>query len=898
MNIWRISELGFARIRFCIRAREALVKTLFLLTIAGALLAAPQPPAFRLPSGAVPAHFKLDLTLDPAKDTFSGVVTVDLKVRQSTNVIWFNASRLSVSAATLEQGGAKLAAKILPGGDDFVGFEFDSPLGVGDARLRIEYTGQVNLKSSAGVFLSKRNEDRYLFTQFEAIDARSAFPCFDEPAYKVPWQLTLHIPASLVAVSNTPVESETSEGAMKRVVFRETPPLPSYLIAFGVGPLEFVDGGKACRNKIPVRIVVPRGDAPRAKYAAQVTAEILTKLEEYFDIPYPFEKADQLAIPLSFGGAMENPGLVTYDAGIILAPPQGDDTLQRQRGYAWVAAHELAHQWFGDLVTMAWWNDTWLNESFATFVEQKLVSTWKPEWDTRVDDQGSRTFAMWLDRLATARRIDQPVLAKTDIASAFDGITYQKGAAVLTMTEQSMGEDKFRMAVRFYLLHHARSNGTLQDFLDALGEASGPRVPASFRTFLQQAGTPEISMQLKCEGGAARIEMQQQRFLPFGSTAAEVQSWKIPVSVAYQNGDGRLTESINVDSATSSLALKSQGCPAWFLGNAGETGYYYTRYEGPALQALVENRSQLSLAERAGLFGELDNMAKAGNLPLSQGLKLAVTLKDEPNRQIVDAAIDLASVRIEFLPENLRPKYAAYVRNTFGARARKLGWIPKPGESEDERLLRPRLVGFVAHDGEDPELIAAAKELAEKWLATRQALPAETISGIFNTAARNGDASLYDKILAAAKAEKDEFFLETLIRALGSFPTKELVLRNMKLLMDGTFDMRMSASLLFGPLSTPAVAGIPLEFVESNYDAIVTKLPSSAGFDFAAFLPETARLGCSAEQARAAQDFFGPRMAKVNGGPRNLAQLLESIRLCEARKKIQQPDLVQYFQGL
>lgn len=873
------------------------MKTLLLLTIAGALFAAPQPPSFRLPSDAVPVRYQLDLTLDPAKDTFSGVVTLDLKVRQATTVVWLNASHLNVGAGTLEQNGSKLTAQVVPGGDDFIGFEFDHPLALGDARLRVEYTGQVNLKSSAGIFLSKRNDDRYLFTQFEAIDARGAFPCFDEPAYKVPWQLTLHIPASQVAVSNTPVETENPEGAMKRVVFQQTPPLPSYLIAFGVGPLEFVDGGTACRNKVPVRIVVPRGDAPRAKYAAQVTAQILTKLEEYFDIPYPFEKADQLAIPLSFGGAMENPGLVTYDAGIILAPPQGADTLQRQRGYAMTAAHELAHQWFGDLVTMAWWNDTWLNEAFATFMEQKIVSTWKPEWETKVDDQGSKIYAMWLDRLATARRIDQPVQAKTDIASAFDGITYQKGAAVLTMTESSMGVEKFRQAARFYLLHHARANGTAQDFLDALGEAAGPRVPASFRTFLEQAGAPEIVMQLKCEGSAARIEMQQQRFLPLGSTGAEPQTWKVPVCVAYPSGDGRQTDCTTLETATGVLALKSQGCPAWFLGNAGEAGYYYTHYDGPALQTLVQNRSQLSLAERAGLFGELDNVARAGILPLSVGLQLAVMLKDEPKRQIMDAALQFAAVRIDFLPENLRPKYADYVRDNFGARARKLGWIPKPGESEDDRLLRPSLVGFVARDGEDPELIAGARELAAKWLATRQPLPAEMFYEVFNVAARNGDAALYEKILASAKAEKDEFFLQALIGALGSFRTKELALRDMSLLMDGTFDMRLSASLLFGPLSTPELAGIPLDFVKSNYDAIVAKLPSAAGFDYAAVLPQTAGRSCSADEARDVQDFFGPRMAKVNGGPRNLAELLEAIRLCEARKKVQQPDLVQFFQA-
>jgi alanyl aminopeptidase len=873
------------------------MKSLFLLTLAGTLLAAPQPPALRLPADVVPSSYKLDLTLDPAKTEFTGAVAIELKVRKATGIVWLNQNGLTVSAATAEQAGDRRSVKIVPGGDDFVGFEFDRPLAVGAARLRVEFAGKVNLKSAAGVFLSKRNDDRYLYTQFEPIDARSAFPCFDEPGFKVPWQVSLHVPAGQIAVSNTPVESERVEGAVKHVVFRPTVPLPSYLIAFGVGPFEFVDAGKAGRNKVPVRIVVPRGDGPRAKYAAEVTAEIITRLEAYFDIPYPFEKADQLSVPLSFGGAMENPGLVTYDASIILAPPQGEDTPQRQREYALVAAHELAHQWFGDLVTMAWWNDTWLNESFATFMEQRLIASWKPEWQTKVDDQGSRTYAMWLDRLTTARRIDQPIEAKSDIASAFDGITYQKGGAVLNMFEHSMGAEKFRQAARFYLNKHAHANGTAQDFLEALGEMGGPKVPASFRTFLQQAGAPEVHMALKCDGASPRIEMEQERFLPLGSTEADGHSWQVPVCVAYDNGGKRATECTTLDAKTGTLALKSKGCPAWFLGNADEAGYYYTRYEGPVLMELVKNRTNLTLAEQAGLFGELDNVMRAGRLPVSIGLDLAAQLKDEPKRQIAESAVQFAGVRVSFLPANLRPKYQQYVRDNFGARARKLGWLHKDGESEDDRLLRPDLVGFVARDGEDPELIASARELADKWLDTREALPADVFHSIFNVAARNGDAALYEKILKVARPEKDEFFLQALVGALGSFRNKDLVERNLKLFLDGTFDVRLETSLVFGAQSTPELARLPLEFVKANYDAVVAALPTAAGNDYAAMLPQTAGFACSAEEAREVQEFFGPKMVKVNGGPRNLAQLLESIKLCEARKTTQQPELIRYFEG-
>jgi len=396
--------------------------------LAGVLgMAAPQPPALRLGNDVQPEQMWLDLTLTPGKTEFSGKVEADLRINSEVDHFWLNAAELTVSDAKLVENGKTLKAQILPGGQDFVGFQFPSTLQPGKAHLSVSFTGKVNLRSSEGIFASKRDQDNYLFTQFEAIDARRAFPCFDEPSFKIPWRVTLHVPQDDVAVGNTLVEKETLEsGGMKAVRFTQTKPLPSYLIAFGVGPLEFVDAGTAGTRHVPVRIVVPRGDTARAKYAASVSAEILTREEKYFGIAYPYDKADQLAIPLSFGGAMENPGLVTYDADIILSPP-GEDTVRHQRMYAGVAAHELAHQWTGDMVTMKWWNDVWLNESFATWMAAKLLSEWKPEWHTRAQDEHARLYAINADTKTSARRINQPVESKSDIANAFDGITYQKG---------------------------------------------------------------------------------------------------------------------------------------------------------------------------------------------------------------------------------------------------------------------------------------------------------------------------------------------------------------------------------------------------------------------------------------------------------------------------------------
>jgi alanyl aminopeptidase len=538
---------------------------------------------------------EVTLSLDPDRDTFTGSVTVELQVLNPVDHFWLNATELTVGKAQIEQNSASVAAQIIPGGEDFIGFAVDKPLKTGPARITLAYSGKVNQKSSAGIFRSERDKDRYLFTQFEPLDARRAFPCFDEPGFKIPWRLTLRVPSNVVAVSNTNVESETREAeGTKLVRFRETKPLPSYLIAFGVGPLEFVDGGKAGSRQIPVRIIVPRGDKERAKYAASISAEILTRLENYFGIPYPYDKSDQLAIPLSFGGAMENPGLVTYDSTIVLSPP-GADTLTRQRRYAEIAAHELAHQWFGDMVTMSWWNDVWLNESFATWMSAKLIADWKPEWETRTEDQSARLSAVAADTNASARRINQPAESKSDVGNAFDSITYQKGGSVLAMFENAIGPDRFKQAVHNYLTAHLFGNARAEDFLSAIGQSSSPEYSDAFSTFLNQNGVPQIKLDLRCNDHAdAEIQLDQMRLSPVGSSADAAAVWSIPVCFSYSYGKGRQQMCQLLKTRNTSVKLKRQGCPTWVLGNSGQLGYYETVYPANLLAQLVTHRHELT----------------------------------------------------------------------------------------------------------------------------------------------------------------------------------------------------------------------------------------------------------------------------------------------------------------
>ena len=704
--------------------------------------AADQPPTLKLPETVAPTSYRASLTLDPAKDDFRGIIDIQLNVKQPVQTLWLNANKLAVQDASVTAGGKTYPAKAVPSGDDFLGLQFDSSIPAGPAVAHVTYTGVIRHGASAGVFAMKDAGSDYIFTQFESTDARDAFPCFDEPSYKVPWQLLLQIPSSAEAVSNTPAMAVTIVGGIKNIVFKQTKPLPSYLVAFAVGPFEFVDAGAAGKNHAPVRIVTPKGKANEAKYAAEVTATILTRLEDYFGVPFPYEKSDQVAIPVTFGfGAMENAGMVTYAQTLILAKPE-TDTTNRQRGYASVAAHELAHQWFGDLVTTAWWNDIWLNEAFATWTEQKIVAEWKPEWETRVGDVDSKLGAEREDSLISARKIRQEIKSKDDISNAFDGITYQKGAAVIGMFESWMGPEDFRKGVQSYVKQYAFRNASAPDFLDSLSSASKKNVTQAFSTFLNQAGVPLVSLALDCKQGSPTLHVTQQRFVPLGSEGSKDQIWSIPVCVRYGSGDSGQSECTLITQASSDWALKSKSCPTWVEANDKAVGYYRVDYQGGLLAALasgdVEHR--LSAPERVDFMGNAESLSTAGKLPEADALGLVETFHSDPERYVVERALSLAlAPRAHLVSEQLEPNYRRFLLRNFQARAHQLGWTPQPGESDDVKLLRPALLSAVATYGGDQELADQARALAQKWFVDHKSIDPNMLSSILGTAAFNGD---------------------------------------------------------------------------------------------------------------------------------------------------------------
>ena len=851
----------------------------------------PQPPTFRLPTFALPVDYELHLILAPDQDTFTGTVDINLSIQQPTSVLWLNADKITIRKATLSAAGEALTAKILPQPENLVGFSFAHAVGAGPAKLSIAYQGEISRKDMQGIFQVKDGDRWYIYSQFEDISARRALPCFDEPGYKVPWQVTLTVPNDDGAFSNTPVIAESKDGnGTKTVKFAETKPLPSYLVAVAVGPLQIVDAGLAGAKRTPVRIIVPRGRGAEAEYVAQITPEIVNLLEKYFGLPYPYEKLDEAAIPLA-GYAMEHPGLVTYGAGFFLLNPD-QATVGAKRLVTSIIAHELSHQWFGDLVTTAWWDDTWLNEGFASWMANKIVTECCPAWKMGIDELNGYQEAMETDELVSARKVRQPINSNHDIANAFDEITYNKGSAILNMFESYMGADKFRQGIRRYLLKYSWGNATSADFLSSLS-GDDPALAKAFSTFLDQAGVPLLTARLKCQSGAAQLELSQQRFVPRGSQAAPDQLWNIPVCVNYPGGAGEARQCTLMKAKTASLTLSpAQGCPAWTYANAGEAGYYRVLYAPGDLAALLKSEPALSEIEQVGLIGDIAALTK-GYLPLGEAMAVVPRFANQPSWAAVTKTLAVAGgLGDHLVPAELKPQYHRYLSDLYKPRALALGWKDRADEGTDDRLLRPVLVNVMSNQAEDPAFIAAAQKLALAWLDDPKAVDRDLWEVVLNTAAGHGDQALFHRLHARAKAETDENLQEQLLVAMGSFRDPAIIKGALALILSEEFDIRQSLSILFAS-SSDEIRDVKYAWLKENWDALIVKMPTDDG----ASTPFIAEDYCDAQRREDAKSFFTGRATKFAGGPRNLDEVLERISLCIANQQANQASVVEFLKG-
>ncbi len=853
------------------------LSTLALLLATPAALAADAatspavaPPAFRLPAGARPTHYAVTLTVIPGEASVAGEIAIDVELDRPHAVLWLNADALDVKHAAAELPGTRVT--VLGGHEQFVGIAFEPPLPAGSHQVTLAFEAGQSTNSTRGIFALQDGDAWYVMTQFETTYARRAFPCFDEPGYKAPWQLTLRVPQGSRALSNTRVLSETpGDDGLTTVRFAPTRPLSSYLVAFAVGPWESVDLGSV--GGTPTRIVVPRGRIADTGFVARAYPELFARLESWFGTPYPYDKLDHIAIPLSVSFAMENAGLITYGAAGFLARPDAL-TPRYRRGAANVGAHEIAHQWFGNLVTTAWWDDIWLNEAFATWIAEKIVNQWQPDYDRGAARIDERATAIDADALTSARQIREPVNSRSDIFNAFDRITYQKGATVIGMFEGWMGEEPFRRGVRGYLDARRDGSATADDFLAALTQASRLPVAGAFETFLNQNGVPQVEVRLQCAAGGNRLALTQRRLALFGAPAAAAQRWQIPVCVRYGSGASSQQACTLMTEATATLPLPG-GCPAFAFANAGGRGYYVPDYRGDLLSRLANHRDALTAPEYASLLHDLEALARAGAASPAQVMQWARRGAASRDRHVVLAAIDLTEFAGNTLVADAdRPEFSRFVRRVFGPQARALGFAPRAGDSDDAQLLRRSLLRLVAP--EDPQLAGEARRLARAWLADRKAVDPGVVDVVLMTAGRTGDAAMFDALAAEAKATSDRLDRRNLTMALFAFTDPALAQKGMALLLDPGFDVRESwTALRYGFAWNPARRATS-DYIMANFDALAQTVSRDAPGSW----PHYASGLCSAQDAAALTAFWKNRTKDYAGAQRQLAQALESIGLC------------------
>ncbi|MGB8339844.1 MAG: M1 family metallopeptidase [Burkholderiales bacterium] len=854
------------------------------------------PPALRLGDAVTPLNYVARLVVDPARDDFDGEISIDLRINKPAKTIWLNATEIKISSAKIELASlaTSIALKAIAGGDDFIGLQADSELPAGNAKITIQYRGKLEPLATYGLFKQKSGNDLYVVSQFEAYDARRAFPCFDEPGWKTPWQITLDVPAPLVAVSNTPQLAEAKlPNNGKRLSFAPTPPLPAYLIAMAIGPFDVVDGGTAGMKKTPLRYLTPKGRGAEARYARENTPRILELLENYFGTAYPYEKLDSVTIPQTVGfGAMENVGMITYAGQLLLAKPHEESDNFRQT-YASVAAHEISHQWFGNLVTMKWWDDVWLNEAFATWLgSNKITYQFNPEWDDGWSRAQQRERAIDSDRLASTRRVRNPADKKDDIWAAFDSITYQKGGAVLEMFEASMKPERFREGVRLHMKNHANSNATMEDFVGALSAASGEKsLVAAFSGFIEQPGVPLIDVKLDCTA-APTLVLQQSRLKPVGSKVEAKETWNTPACFSFSENGKVQQQCGDVPNGTSRMALNTaKACPDWAMGNAQGVGYYVTRYDAAMQARLKQHALNLPAPEAIAMLSDAVLLTESGLQSAHDALALGAAQLGHKDSVVQQVALELLkSVRAEWLSPAQRQTYAQIMREQVVPQATRLTWLDQRGDSERVRRLRETALPLATDLGEDSNLRSQATALARAWLSKRDAVPAGMVDAVLNTAGAFANVSLFEAMEQQLLTIEDSGDRHKLLTALAHVRDPVLHERALALALNDKVNGREAENFLLEALrKNPSRAAslhkdhyraASFAYIRKNFDALATKVPQHR---VAQFMLGLERM-CSSSERDSFVDFFSTRNSKYEGGPLIYTQSLEKIELCIAAR--------------
>jgi len=794
-------------------------------------MSAEKPFAFattpgKLPKEVVPTGYSIRIVPDIDKLTFSGTETVKLSAHSPVHRLVLNALELKITGASLD-GKALLESAIrIDEKTELLTLELPSQLAAGDHTLALSFSGKIN-QQGQGLFYARYQEQGsgtkkiMLGTQFEATDARRLFPCWDEPVFRARFQLTAVIPENWFAVSNMPIESERKIARGKEVRFAATPSMSSYLNVFVAGELDLIESQS---GPTQIRVITTKGKAEMGRYALEATAQILKYYNDYFGVPYPLPKLDQIALPGGFGGAMENWGGITYYEAALLFDPKNSSAETKQNIYE-VLAHEMAHQWFGDLVTMAWWDNLWLNEGFASWMGTKCTAHFNPQWEVWLRRNLPRDptrrvgitkeQAMEGDARSTTHPIQQPIATEAEANSAFDDITYKKGQSFLRMLESFLGQDVFRDGIRQYMATHKFSNSTTADLWNALSESSGQPIAEIAAGWTEQPGFPVVKVK-RGEGG--KVSLTQERFTINFRNAPPLE-WKIPLTYSIDVGQAPVSvlmtgKSAHLQNIPADRALKL---------NVKGAGNYRVEYDEPSWNLLLRTLPQMGVEDRVDLLSDAWALVQANRASVSRYFELVDKLPSSTElaeREQIINVLDFINRLLIGRPE--REKFQAYARSILRPTFDALGWDPKASEPATAGNLRASLINALG-DLNDQEIIAGCRERFKRYLTNPQSLQPDLRPPVLAVVGRYADEATWNQLhelgLKTTSTEEKQNYYDALAGAID--PT--LVKKTLPIALTDELPTSRAIFLVSRVARESDHPDIAWDFAKANMKALLTK---------------------------------------------------------------------------
>ncbi|KAK6166547.1 hypothetical protein SNE40_023207 [Patella caerulea] len=845
----------------------------------------PEKKAFaRLPGSVIPSNYNIKLKPNLQTFTFEGDETITVDVKSATNTILINSVEIAIQSATFQaQGSSDISTGEISFNeeDEKVTFKFPAPLPVGKGELKIKFTGILNDKMK-GFYRSKYTtpdgkEQFAAVTQFEATDARRAFPCWDEPAVKATFDVTLVVPKQKVALSNMPVISSTElNGDLLEVKYGTTPIMSTYLLAFIVGDYDYVEGKD--QDGVIVRVYTPVGKKEQGLFALEVAIKTLPFYKNYFGIAYPLPKMDLIAIADFSAGAMENWGLVTYRETALLVDPNNTSSHVRQ-WVALVVGHELAHQWFGNLVTMEWWTHLWLNEGFASWIEYLCVDHCFPEfdiWTQFVNNDLGR--ALELDALHTSHPIEVPVGHPSEVDEIFDAISYSKGASVIRMLHNYIGDEHFRKGMNLYLTKFKYKNAFTEDLWAALEESSKKPIGQLMSTWTKQMGFPVLQVEEKQDGKSRVVTVTQRKFCADGLIPeGDKSQWMVPITICTASSPDKPATSGVLDSKNLTITLENVKASDWIKVNSGTVGVYRAQYSSESLERLIPaiKDKSLSPSDRLGLQSDLFALARAGMVSSVDVLKVAESFINEDNYTVWnDLSSNLSTVGLILQYTESYPQFQSFIRNLFRPISQIVGWDKKDGESPLISMLRELVLTKLGRNGDESVIKEATKRFEEHFMGAK-ILPADLRKSVYISILSDGNEDVFTKMLELYdKADMQEEKVR-ISRSLGTVRDEGLITKVLDFSLSDKVRSQDSVFVIAGVTGSVRGRQLAWKFVKDNWTKLYDRY--RGGFLLARLIKATTEDFITEELAKEVEEFF-----KANPAPaaeRAIQQSCENIRL-------------------